>query len=100
MTIIQKIDRWDGKVISLKKDCQKNCEFYIKIKEKELCGIGRAFKYLVPTETPKKCDVRNRKRMHNESFQHSLDYLKTVKETNYFIMEVKQLNLWADQPRN
>ena len=95
MTLIKERDRWDGSVKLLTKDCA-NCEFYKQIKEKELCGIGKAFKYLAQTSNPRKCEVKDRERMYNQTHNPSINYLNIAEKEELFIIKVRQLNLWMD----
>jgi hypothetical protein len=95
MTIIKKRNRWDGLIKLLTKDCY-NCEFYKKIKEKELCGIGESFKYLVATQNPKRCEVKDRKEMYSQGKNPSINYLNLVEEEKLFTMKIRQLNLFEE----
>jgi len=72
----RKDQRWDGQLIYLTKDC-KSCDFYRNIFEKDLCGWGVAFKYLVQKEKSRKCEIKNRL---NERYwtHHSLEYLDSL----------------------
>ena len=51
---------WDGDYKAYTKDCLE-CGWYRKIDDRELCGWGIAFKYLVKLEKLRTCEVRNRK---------------------------------------
>jgi len=67
---------WDGSDKLFTKDCPR-CEWYRKIGRQDLCGWGKAFKYLFKVEKPRKCEVRNRK---FESWKHSVEYLDEIIE--------------------
>ena len=73
MEIPKRYTRWDGSYKQLTKDCN-NCEWYRKTNSNELCGWGIAFKYLTPTEKPRKCEVKNRK----QNFEPSVKYLDDI----------------------
>ncbi len=61
--------RYDGFHKSLTQDCD-GCEWYRKIVGEELCGWGEAFKYLVKTENPRKCEVKSREQEPNPSVKY------------------------------
>ncbi len=78
MEIPKRHSRWDGSRKYYTKNCDE-CEFYRKIEDKELCGWGIAFKYLIKTEKPRKCNVL--RRGLPEFGKHSVEYLdKIIKE--------------------
>jgi len=70
--------RWDGGANYYTKDCDQ-CEFYRKIEDKELCGWGKAFKYLIRNKKPKKCDLLRRELPQKQSIKY-LD--KIIEEGN------------------
>ncbi len=67
-------NKWDGTFKGYTKDC-KSCEFYREIENKELCGWGVAFKYLVRPIKLRKCEVKNRE---FEYYYHSVKYLDEI----------------------
>ncbi len=67
--------RYDGFTKLKTKDC-KRCEWYRENSDAELCGWGEAFKYLVKTEKPRKCEVKNRKQ--EGLLVHSVGYIDEI----------------------
>jgi len=65
--------RYDGFWKSFTKDCV-GCEWYRTINNTHLCGRGVAFKYLSPTEKPRKCEVKDRR----EALRSSVKYLDGI----------------------
>jgi hypothetical protein len=83
----RKNQRWDGALIYFTENCGAGCEFYRKIDNKNLCGWGIAFKYLVPKEKSRKCEIRNRKSVDKDRSSgyespknHSRKYLDKIIE--------------------
>lgn len=74
--------RQDGTSKLFTKDCE-GCKFYREIERKDLCGWNMAFKYLVQTDSPVKCEVKNRET--TESYVHSSQKLDDViNEENFW----------------
>ncbi len=69
MQIVKRFGTWDGASKTYTQNCD-NCEVYRKIKGKELCGWGIAFKYLEKTRTPKKCALTNKKQPEHNSIKY------------------------------
>ncbi len=90
MTIIKPrhYEIWDGQIKSLKKECD-GCDWYIKIENEELCGVGKAFKYLSPPKLNRKCVEKNKLFMTDRS----LEYLIKIKNGKPTI-DAEQLRLW------
>lgn len=79
----------DGYHKILKEDC-KTCNYNIEINEEELCGVGKAFKYLSPPMQKRKC-VEKDKLIVSE---RSIEYLIKIKNKEP-IVDAEQLRLWA-----
>jgi len=71
------VSRWEGSYKDYTKNCD-GCEWYRKIDDKELCGWGKAFKYLVRTEKRRQCQIIDRK----QEFIPSAKYLDELVREN------------------
>jgi len=68
------MSRWNGEVIYFTKNCD-GCEFYRRIVGKELCGKGKAFKYLEKPKKLRKCGIKD-KLIENPSITHLDEIIK------------------------
>ncbi len=69
--------RYDGCCKLITKDCGDKCEWYRLTGDIKICGWGKAFKYLVATKNPRKCEVRNRKQDDEPSIKYVNKYLSS-----------------------
>ena len=55
---------YDGDSKNKTKNCNE-CNFYLTIKEAELCGWGNHFQYVIPNQNPSKCQLIGKENKKN-----------------------------------
>ena len=81
--------RWDGSHKNSTENCD-NCNYYRLIELRDLCGGGKAFKYLTRVEKPGKCNMKNKK--IKDRSMHYLDEVLSNPE-NYKKLTFTQLKI-------
>lgn len=70
---------WDGDTKNKTKNCE-GCDLYVQVRNREVCGWGTNFKYLVGQENLRKCEYVHKEPPKN----NSLDYILFAKQQNVF----------------
>ena len=73
----KRLGTWDGASKAHTQNCD-NCKAYRKIKGEELCGWGRAWKYLERTTSPRKCALTNKKQPEYNSIKYLDELIKNA----------------------
>ena len=81
--------RHDGGYKDFTEDCSE-CDYYLLIELRDLCGGGKAFKYLTRVEKPGKCNMKNKK--IKDRSMHYLDEVLSNPE-NYKKLTFTQLKI-------